>query len=170
MSATKTAQDVKKEEFRKYLDKGGVIELLTKALVALYEEPEKPNDAVQFLRSNMGAGILEKQQLEELEKENKELKEKISELESNNAQLQEKINSGGVTGEAPTLESEAPVKDLEESEKVEAAPMETEAESDKPVDPSEEKNDDKDEKMDEVEKDTSAEVAAEDNKEQEVVE
>ena len=34
--------DFKKEEFRKYLDKTGVMEQITKLLVGLYEEPEKP--------------------------------------------------------------------------------------------------------------------------------
>lgn len=32
----------KKEEFRKYLEQTGVIDQLTKTLVGLYEEPEKP--------------------------------------------------------------------------------------------------------------------------------
>ena len=32
--------DSKKEEFRKYLEKSGVIDALTKVLVGLYEEPE----------------------------------------------------------------------------------------------------------------------------------
>jgi hypothetical protein len=40
----------KKEEFQKYLDQSGVIEELTKMLVGLYEEPEKPNNAMEFLR------------------------------------------------------------------------------------------------------------------------
>ena len=36
MSA-KMSQDAKKDEFRKYLEKAGVLELLTKSLVQLYE-------------------------------------------------------------------------------------------------------------------------------------
>ena len=31
------SQEAKKDEFRKYLDKAGVLELLTKSLVQLYE-------------------------------------------------------------------------------------------------------------------------------------
>ena len=34
----------KKEEFRKYLENTGVIDQLTKVLVGLYEEPEKPEE------------------------------------------------------------------------------------------------------------------------------
>ena len=45
--------DSKKEEFRKYLEKAGVLDALTKTLVTLYEEPEKPNNALDFLRKNL---------------------------------------------------------------------------------------------------------------------
>ena len=34
---TKMSQEAKKDEFRKYLDKAGALELLTKSLVQLYE-------------------------------------------------------------------------------------------------------------------------------------
>ena len=44
--------DAKREEFRKYLEKEGILESLTKALVTLYEEPEKPNDALGYLKNN----------------------------------------------------------------------------------------------------------------------
>ena len=37
MSSAKSTQDAKKDEFRKYLEKAGVLELLTKSLVQLYE-------------------------------------------------------------------------------------------------------------------------------------
>ena len=52
MSSYKPA-DSKKEEFRKYLEKAGVLDALTKTLVTLYEEPEKPNNALDFLRKNL---------------------------------------------------------------------------------------------------------------------
>lgn len=44
----------KKEEFRKYLEQTGVIDQLTKVLVGLYEEPEKPQDAVEFIKKYLG--------------------------------------------------------------------------------------------------------------------
>ena len=37
MNTAKVPLDTKKEEFRKYLEKAGVLELLTKSLVQLYE-------------------------------------------------------------------------------------------------------------------------------------
>ncbi|XP_044259768.1 c-Myc-binding protein homolog [Tribolium madens] len=49
----------KREEFRKYLEKNGVMDALTKVLVNLYEEPEKPEDALEYIRDRlaMQAGI-----------------------------------------------------------------------------------------------------------------
>ncbi len=38
----------KRDEFRRYLEKAGVMDALTKVLVGLYEEPEKPNDALMY--------------------------------------------------------------------------------------------------------------------------
>ncbi|CAM9304142.1 unnamed protein product, partial [Ectocarpus fasciculatus] len=45
----------KKQEFRKYLEKSGVIDALTKVLVGLYEEPERPQNAVDYIKRYMGA-------------------------------------------------------------------------------------------------------------------
>ena len=40
--------EAKKEEFRKYLEKSGVIDQLTRVLVGLYEQPEKPANSVEY--------------------------------------------------------------------------------------------------------------------------
>lgn len=53
MSMYKPA-DSKREEFRKYLEKTGVLDALTKTLVCLYEESEKPNDALDFVKKSLG--------------------------------------------------------------------------------------------------------------------
>jgi|TARA_B110001450_G_C17522877_1_gene441351 hypothetical protein len=53
MSVQTTEQ--KKEEFRKYLEKAGVIDQLTKVLVGLYEEPEKPGNVIEFIKKSLGA-------------------------------------------------------------------------------------------------------------------
>ena len=47
--------EAKKEEFRTYLEKAGVIDQLTKVLVGLYEEPEKPGNAIEFIKKMLGA-------------------------------------------------------------------------------------------------------------------
>ena len=77
MSSTKMSQDAKKEEFKKYLEKAGVLELLTKSLVSLYEEPEKPNDAVNYLKKSVGGTDGDKVEIDKLQNENTELKAKV---------------------------------------------------------------------------------------------
>jgi hypothetical protein len=45
-SQTKTIE-AKKYEFRAYLEKTGVVDQLTKVLVSLYEESDKPTNALE---------------------------------------------------------------------------------------------------------------------------
>ena len=71
-------QDAKKEEFKKYLEKAGVLELLTKSLVSLYEEPEKPNDAVNYLKKSVGGTDNDKDEITKLQTENDDLKSKVT--------------------------------------------------------------------------------------------
>ncbi|KAL5011136.1 hypothetical protein ScPMuIL_013441 [Solemya velum] len=72
--------DSKREEFRKYLEKAGVLDALTKVLVGLYEEPEKPNNALDFLRQHLGASGPDTADVETLKLENSELKQKVEML------------------------------------------------------------------------------------------
>mmetsp|Transcript_7602 Transcript_7602/g.19480 ORF Transcript_7602/g.19480 Transcript_7602/m.19480 type:complete len:84 (-) Transcript_7602:418-669(-) len=70
--------DSKKEEFRKYLEKSGVIDALTKVLVGLYEEPERPPNAVDYIKRYMGAptGV----DVEAMRSENEQLRKEREEL------------------------------------------------------------------------------------------
>ena len=79
----------KKEEFRKYLEKSGVIDALTKVLVGLYEEPERPPNAVEYIKRYLGApaGV----DVEALKSENARLKKE-------NAALQEKVEQAANMG------------------------------------------------------------------------
>ena len=77
--------EAKKEEFRNYLEKAGVIDQLTKVLVGLYEEPEKPGNAIEFIKKCLGApSDVDVEQLksdnEELRRNKAELEKKIEEL------------------------------------------------------------------------------------------
>lgn len=45
--ATTDSNNIQKETFRKYLEAAGVVDALTKVLVSLYEEPDKPKQAVE---------------------------------------------------------------------------------------------------------------------------
>merc|ERR1712021_169811 len=57
MPETKKIEDkAKREEFRRYLDQAGIVDQLTQFLVSLYEEPEKPTDAVGYMKKSLGNG------------------------------------------------------------------------------------------------------------------
>ena len=46
--------DSKKAEFKQYLEKTGAVDQLTKILVQLYEERDKPQNPVDYVRKNIG--------------------------------------------------------------------------------------------------------------------
>ena len=77
MSVQTTEQ--KKEEFRKFLEKTGVIDQLTKVLVGLYEEPEKHQNAVEFIKRSLGAP--QDNDTDQLKADNEELKRMVADLQ-----------------------------------------------------------------------------------------
>ena len=78
MASVQTTE-AKKEEFRNYLEKAGVIDQLTKVLVGLYEEPEKPGNAVEFIKKCLGAPS--DTDVEQLKADNEELRRNKADLE-----------------------------------------------------------------------------------------
>lgn len=89
MSAQTTEQ--KKEEYRKYLEKSGVIDQLTKVLVGLYEEPEKPQNAIEFIKKCMGAPS--DTDVDQLKADNEDLKRQKAELEKKIEALQRELEA-----------------------------------------------------------------------------
>ncbi|KAL4662524.1 C-Myc-binding protein [Macaca nemestrina] len=85
------AADSKREQFRRYLEKSGVLDTLTKVLVALYEEPEKPNSALDFLKHHLGAATPENPEIELLRLELAEMKEKYEAIVEENKKLKAKL-------------------------------------------------------------------------------
>ncbi|CAG9859212.1 unnamed protein product [Phyllotreta striolata] len=73
----------KREEFRKYLEKAGIMDALTKVLVNLYEEVDKPEDALNY--------IIEKLSLQAGLETHKQLTAKLDEANSSIKQLQDEI-------------------------------------------------------------------------------
>ncbi|QQP38069.1 c-Myc-binding protein, partial [Caligus rogercresseyi] len=60
--------DAKREEFRKYLEREGILQCLTSVLVSLYEEPEKPKDGLLYLKNNFARDAAPPKSEEELDK------------------------------------------------------------------------------------------------------
>ncbi|KAL4324866.1 hypothetical protein GQ457_11G015290 [Hibiscus cannabinus] len=54
MMRYKEEKEAKKEAFRKYLESSGVVDALTKVLVALYEQDDKPSSALEFVQQKLG--------------------------------------------------------------------------------------------------------------------
>uniref|UniRef100_A0A3Q4HGN9 MYC binding protein n=1 Tax=Neolamprologus brichardi TaxID=32507 RepID=A0A3Q4HGN9_NEOBR len=81
------ASESKREQFRRYLEKSGVLDTLTSVLVALYEEPEKPNNALDFIKLHLGAAGPEPADTEALRTELADLQQKCSELMEENKEL-----------------------------------------------------------------------------------
>ena len=79
----------KKQEFRKYLEKSGVIDALTKVFVGLYEEPERPANAVDYIKRYIGAptGV----DVEAIRAENEQLKVDKANLEASIKDLNKRL-------------------------------------------------------------------------------
>ncbi|NWW85791.1 MYCBP protein, partial [Rhynochetos jubatus] len=60
-------------------------------LVALYEEPEKPNSALDFLKHHLGASAPENPEIEALRLEVAEMKEKYEAVLEENKKLKTKV-------------------------------------------------------------------------------
>mmetsp|Transcript_22652 Transcript_22652/g.67453 ORF Transcript_22652/g.67453 Transcript_22652/m.67453 type:complete len:88 (+) Transcript_22652:162-425(+) len=68
-----------KEQYRKYLESAGVIDELVKVLVTLYEEPDKPKQALEYIKSSLGAPTTG--EFEAVVSERNTLKKRVLELE-----------------------------------------------------------------------------------------
>ncbi|XP_055749818.1 c-Myc-binding protein-like isoform X1 [Salvelinus fontinalis] len=86
----------KREQFRRYLEKAGVLDTLTNVLlfavlVALYEETEKPNNALDFLKHHLGVAGVETADAEALRLGVSELQQKCDLLTEENKELRKRL-------------------------------------------------------------------------------
>jgi len=89
MSGAYQTPDSKKEEYRRYLEKSGVTDALTKVLVGLYEEPDRPSNAIDYIKKYLGAPA--SVDVDALRAENEEMKAKIKDLSRNVEDLNIKL-------------------------------------------------------------------------------
>ena len=55
-TAASMPKQMSKIEFRKYLEKAGVTDILEEVLVSLYDEENKPPNALEYIKNYLGAG------------------------------------------------------------------------------------------------------------------
>ncbi|KAJ8951510.1 hypothetical protein NQ318_000206 [Aromia moschata] len=87
----------KREEFRKYLEKNGIMDALTKVLVNLYEEVDKPEDPLQY--------ILDKLSVQAGQETHKELHDKLDEALAQVRDLQDQLQQMHVPDEVAPEEA-----------------------------------------------------------------
>ncbi|KAL8274819.1 hypothetical protein Esti_001294 [Eimeria stiedai] len=97
MSAKADAVDNGKLAFKKYLEDHGVLRQLTRVLVGLYEAPERPLNALDYIKRHLGVptGVevdALRSEVQNLTKENAALKERLKVLQAEIALLQREIS------------------------------------------------------------------------------
>ncbi|XP_071378862.1 C-Myc-binding protein [Centroberyx affinis] len=85
------ASESKREQFRRYLEKSGVLDSLTSVLVTLYEETDKPNNALDFIKLHLGAAGPEPADTDALRLELAELQQKCTLLLEENKELRNRL-------------------------------------------------------------------------------
>lgn len=71
----------KRVQYRKYLERAGVIDALSKALIKLYEEQNKPEDAIRFVRKFMCESCPDDAQYDIMKNDLEEARSKLSKME-----------------------------------------------------------------------------------------
>ncbi|XP_039886328.1 c-Myc-binding protein-like isoform X1 [Simochromis diagramma] len=89
--------DPKREQFRRYLEKAGVVDSLTSVLVSLYEQQEKPNNALEFVKQQLGAVGQTSEDAEALQQEVINLRQKCARLAGENKELKAKEEASSRT-------------------------------------------------------------------------
>ncbi|XP_031709013.1 c-Myc-binding protein [Anarrhichthys ocellatus] len=85
------APDPKREQFRRYLEKAGVVDSLTSVLVSLYEQPEKPNNALEFVKEHLNSGGHTSADAEALQQEVIDLRQRCARLAEENKDLKSRL-------------------------------------------------------------------------------
>lgn len=73
------------------MEKAGVLDSLMSVLVTLYEEPEKPDNALEFVKQHLAAVVSPPPETEALQQEVMELREKYARLMQENKELKNRL-------------------------------------------------------------------------------
>jgi seryl-tRNA synthetase len=91
--------EAKKDEFRNYLEKTGVIDQLTRTLVSLYEESDKPQNALEYINHKLSFIKRNLNAPDDIDTDN--LKNEYLKLKDENERLRRKIDE--LTKEVNTI-------------------------------------------------------------------
>lgn len=69
------------------------MDALTKVLVNLYEEPEKPANALDFMKEHLHAGPADTADIEALKNEVSDLRQKVEQLTVENNELKQRLQT-----------------------------------------------------------------------------
>ncbi|XP_072249349.1 c-Myc-binding protein-like [Leuresthes tenuis] len=85
------ASDSKREQYRRYLEKAGVVDSLTSVFVSLYEQQEKPTNALEFIKQHLGAVGQTSSEAEALQQEVVDLRQRCAHLVEENKDLKARL-------------------------------------------------------------------------------
>ncbi|XP_030375010.1 arginine kinase [Scaptodrosophila lebanonensis] len=105
----------KRVQYRKYLERAGVIDALSKALIKLYEEQNKPEDAIRFVRKFMCESCPDDAQYDLMKNDLDEAKTTIAKLEQELERLRGQIKKSPEEYQELTLAGYKSLTDDEEN-------------------------------------------------------
>lgn len=84
--------DSEREEFRKYLESSGILDVSTRILKEMYEKEDRPADPLSYFTNTLGAVSYDAREIIALKEEIQELKLVIENLQNENSFLREKLD------------------------------------------------------------------------------
>lgn len=104
--------DAKRDEFRKYLERTGVLEAISKVFIKLIHCPERPENAIDYICANLGSTLHQNDQIENLQKDLEESKDEIAQLKQiiENLKTEKKVTA--VNEESIQLQQQGTVEEF----------------------------------------------------------
>lgn len=103
--------DGSKEEFRKYLDRKGVLDAITKVLIKC--NSDRPENAIEYLLDNLGERLMDKDTIARLENELNDARNEIEMLKREITALKVNVSTGTGNAVSPSDASPPPGKSLD---------------------------------------------------------